>query len=77
MPNLTISISDELYTRMEHVRDRLDISRVCEKALAKEIHRLDRKVTGKPAHDSWGNVLGGGGGNVGGDGGFGGDGGGF
>ena len=43
MANLTISISDELYTRMEYVRDLIDISRVCEKALAKETHRLERK----------------------------------
>jgi post-segregation antitoxin (ccd killing protein) len=43
MPNLTISISDELYTRMEQWRDRINISQVCEKALAKETHRLEKK----------------------------------
>ena len=43
MPNLTISISDELNTRMAPYRNRIDISRVCEKALAKEIKHLERK----------------------------------
>ncbi len=44
MANLTITISDELYTRMEQWRDRINISQVCEKALAKETHRLEKKA---------------------------------
>jgi post-segregation antitoxin (ccd killing protein) len=51
MPNLTISISDELYRRMERFRDRIDISRVCEKALAKETHRMERKLPTWPQGD--------------------------
>ncbi len=71
MPNLTISISDELYMRMEQWRDRLDISRVCEKALAKETHRLERKLPTwprGPASGGGGGYIGGGGGDIGGGG---------
>jgi hypothetical protein len=35
MERVTISVSDDLYQRMEHWRDQLDISRVREKALDK------------------------------------------
>jgi hypothetical protein len=43
MERVTISVSDDLYQRMERWRDQLDISRVCEKALDKEVRRLSRK----------------------------------
>jgi hypothetical protein len=42
MATVVVNISDDLYERMELWRDVLNISRVCEKALEKEVRRLSR-----------------------------------
>jgi hypothetical protein len=38
---LTVSVPDELHQRLEKWRDRLNVSRVCQEALAREIRRLE------------------------------------
>jgi hypothetical protein len=43
MPDVTITISDELHKRMGPSWNRMDISGVCEKALAKVTKHLERK----------------------------------
>ncbi len=43
MATVVVNISDDLYQLMEHWRDELNVSRICEKALEKEVHRLTRK----------------------------------
>jgi hypothetical protein len=46
MPRLTISVPDELHRSLERFRDRLNISRVCQEALAREIAKLEQLPRG-------------------------------
>jgi hypothetical protein len=41
MPRLTVSIPQDLHDRLEHWRDHLNISRVCQRALDREVRRLE------------------------------------
>jgi predicted CopG family antitoxin len=46
MARLTISIPDELHRSLERFRERLNISKVCQEALAKEIAKLEQLPRG-------------------------------
>jgi hypothetical protein len=48
MATVVVNISDDLYQQMEHWRDELNMSHICEKALEKEVHRLTRKRGSEP-----------------------------
>ncbi len=41
MPRLNISVPQELYERIEKWRDRLNLSRVCQEAIARELAKLE------------------------------------
>jgi hypothetical protein len=41
MARLTVSISQDLHTRLEHWRENLNISRICQEALERELRRLE------------------------------------
>jgi len=41
MPRLTVSVPQELHDRLEKWRDRMNISRVCQEALEREVRRLE------------------------------------
>jgi hypothetical protein len=45
MARLTISIPQELHDRLDGWRDRLNISRVCQEALEREVRRLEEVPT--------------------------------
>ncbi|HEV2471358.1 MAG TPA: hypothetical protein VGS41_01755 [Chthonomonadales bacterium] len=45
MARLNLTIPDSLYDRLEHHRDRVNVSRVCAIALAKELDMLDSSVS--------------------------------
>ncbi|MGH3111083.1 MAG: hypothetical protein ACRDQT_09220 [Gaiellaceae bacterium] len=46
MARLTISVPDELHRSLERFRGRLNVSRVCQEALAKEIAKLEQLPRG-------------------------------
>jgi hypothetical protein len=46
MARLTISVPDELHRSLERFRDRLNISKICQDALAKEIAKLEQLPRG-------------------------------
>jgi post-segregation antitoxin (ccd killing protein) len=41
MPRLNITVPQDLYDRLEKWRDRLNLSRICQDALARELARLE------------------------------------
>jgi hypothetical protein len=41
MARLTVSVPQDLYDRLDQWRDRLNISKVCQEALAREVRRLE------------------------------------
>ncbi|MGQ0523096.1 MAG: hypothetical protein ACT4P8_05485 [Betaproteobacteria bacterium] len=41
MARLNITISDELYNRIERWRDRINLSRICQDAIAREMEKLE------------------------------------
>jgi len=45
MARLTISVPDDLHRSLERFRDRLNISRICQDALSKEIAKLEQLPT--------------------------------
>jgi hypothetical protein len=46
MPRLTISVPDELRRALERYRDRINVSKICQDALAKEIAKLEQLPRG-------------------------------
>jgi hypothetical protein len=46
MARLTISVPDELHRSLERFRDRVNISKICQDALAKEIAKLEQLPRG-------------------------------
>jgi hypothetical protein len=51
MAILEVNISDDLYQAVQRFRNQLDVSQICEKALTKEVHRLNRKLIRQTAKD--------------------------
>ena len=41
MPRLNITIPDELHQRLERWRDRVNVSRICQDAITRELNKLD------------------------------------
>jgi post-segregation antitoxin (ccd killing protein) len=48
MARLNLTIPDPLYDRLEHLRDRVNVSKVCAVALAKELDMLEGTIATAP-----------------------------